>query len=112
MNQAFIAGIGNIYADEICHRAGVLPNRNTGTLKPNEIKKLFQASEKVIKQAVKERGTTFNNYVDSDGKKGNFVRFLKVYERNKLTCLTCKVAIIQKKKVAGRGTHYCLTCQR
>lgn len=112
LNQAFIAGIGNIYADEICHMAGVLPDRNTATLKDVEIKKLFQATQKVIKLAVKERGTTFNSYVDSDGKKGNFVRFLKVYERSKMKCLTCKIAIIQKKKVAGRGTHYCLKCQR
>ncbi len=112
LNQAFIAGIGNIYADEICHLAGVLPNRNTSSLKDEEIKKIFQATQEVIKQAVKERGTTFNNYVDSDGKKGNFVRFLKVYERDKKNCLTCKKAIIQKKKIAGRGTHYCSVCQR
>lgn len=112
LNQAHIAGIGNIYADEICHLSGVLPDRKTQTLSEEEIKKLHKASQVIMRKAIKHRGTTFNNYVDSSGNKGNFVRFLKVYERAGERCITCKKTVISKKSVAGRGTHFCTTCQR
>ncbi len=112
LRQDVIAGIGNIYADEICHLAKVLPWRKTDSLTDAEIRALFEASKKIIALAVKERGTTFNNYVDSDGRTGNFVRFLKVYERDGERCLTCKKDLIHKKKIAGRGTHFCPLCQK
>ncbi len=112
LNQQVIAGIGNIYADEICHAAGILPTRRISTLTHAEIKKLFTTTEKIIKKAIEFRGTTFNNYVDSDGNKGNFSRLLKVYERSGEKCLTCRVDSIKKIKAAGRGTHFCTTCQK
>lgn len=112
LNQALIAGIGNIYADEICHAAGVLPTRRTATLKSEEIKKLFQACNSIIKKAINYRGTTFNNYVDSEGNKGNFSAQLKVYGAKNAQCKTCKKGKIEKTKVAGRGTHFCGTCQK
>jgi formamidopyrimidine-DNA glycosylase len=112
LNQALVAGVGNIYADEICHAAGVLPMRRTQTLTKDEIKKLYQATNAIIKKAIHYRGTTFNNYVDSDGRTGNFVRFLKVYERDGERCLACKKGLIHKKKIAGRGTHFCPHCQK
>lgn len=111
LRQDVIAGIGNIYADEICHKAHVLPWRKTNSVSTSEIKALYAATKKIIALAIKERGTTFNNYVDSEGKAGNFVRFLKVYERDGEKCLTCKKGLILKKTVAGRGTHYCVKCQ-
>lgn len=112
LNQAFIAGIGNIYADEICHAAGVLPTRRTATLTPGEIKKLYQAANVIIKKAIKYRGTTFNNYIDSEGNKGNFSAHLKVYGSKNARCKTCTTGIIEKTKVAGRGTHFCRVCQK
>ncbi len=112
LNQALIAGIGNIYADEICHAAGVLPTRRTATLTPAEIKKLHIASNAIIKKAVKYRGTTFNNYIDSEGNKGNFSAHLKVYGSKNARCKTCKTGTIEKTKVAGRGTHFCRNCQK
>jgi len=111
MNQALIAGIGNIYADEICFCAGVLPHRKTTSLKDDEIKKLFLCSKSVLKKAIKYRGTTFNNYIDSDGNKGNFSKFLQVYGRKGKPCFKC-TNLIQKKKLAGRGTHFCEFCQK
>jgi formamidopyrimidine-DNA glycosylase len=112
MNQALIAGIGNIYADEICFCAGVLPSRRTDTLLDTEVKKLFLCSQSVIKKAIKYRGTTFNDYVDGEGRQGKFSNFLQVYGRKGLICKRCKKEIILKKKLAGRGTHYCRQCQK
>ena len=112
LNQAFISGIGNIYADEICHAAHIQPTRRTSTLTTPEINKLYDETLRIIALAVEYRGTTFNNYVDSDGKTGNFSSLLKVYEREGERCLTCKKGAVQKKRVAGRGTHYCARCQK
>lgn len=112
LNQAFISGIGNIYADEICHAAHISPMRRTTTLTAKEIKNLYKETLRIIALAIEYRGTTFNNYVDSDGKTGNFSSMLKVYERDGKPCLTCKKGVIQKKRVAGRGTHWCPKCQK
>jgi len=112
LNQKYIAGIGNIYADEILFEAGVLPDRKINSLKNGEIKKIYQAIKKILKKAVKYRGTSFNNYVDADGKKGDFLRLLKVYGKEKGKCRRCKKGVIQKTKVAGRGTRYCDKCQK
>ena len=111
LDQKIIAGLGNIYVDEALWAARVRPERRTGSLKAAEIKKLWQAINNVIKLAIKKRGTTFNNYVDSRGQKGNFSRFLKVYGRRGEKCPNCGRPIL-KIKVAGRGTHYCPSCQK
>jgi formamidopyrimidine-DNA glycosylase len=112
LNQKYIAGIGNIYADEILFEAKILPSRKANSLKIEEIKKLYQAIRKILKKAIKYRGTTFYSYTDARGQKGNFTKFLKVYKREKKKCLRCKKGIIQKTKIAGRGTRYCDKCQR
>jgi len=111
LNQKYIAGIGNIYADEILFEAKILPGRKIDLLKTEEIKKLYQAIKKILKKAVKYRGTTFYSYLDARGKRGNFTKFLKVYKRENKKCLRCKKGIIIKTKIAGRGTRYCGECQ-
>ena len=111
LDQKIIAGLGNIYVDEALFAAGIKPMRLAASLQALEIKKLYQEINKVIKKAIANRGTTFNNYVDSAGKKGNFSRLLKVYGRGKLPCLKCQRPLI-KTKLAGRGTHYCDYCQK
>lgn len=111
LNQQLISGIGNIYADEILFATGIRPTRKASTLSDHEIKKIFLASQKIIKAAIKFRGTTFNDYVDADGNIGSFVKFLKVYGRKDKKCPRCK-GIVKKIKVAGRGTHYCSACQK
>ncbi|MFA4930392.1 MAG: bifunctional DNA-formamidopyrimidine glycosylase/DNA-(apurinic or apyrimidinic site) lyase [Patescibacteria group bacterium] len=112
LNQKNIAGIGNIYADEICHEAKIKPQRTTNKLTATEIKKLFLSANKIIKYAIKYRGTTFSDYVDSQGAKGNYSQHLKVYGREGKICLSCHQAKIKKIKIAGRGTHYCPHCQK
>lgn len=111
LNQKLISGIGNIYADEACFEAKILPMRKASDLSKAELKKLFEMVAQVLKVSIENRGTTFNNYVDSDGRTGSHINFLKVYGRDGEKCKKCK-SIILKKKHAGRGTHYCSKCQK
>ncbi|MDD2680991.1 MAG: bifunctional DNA-formamidopyrimidine glycosylase/DNA-(apurinic or apyrimidinic site) lyase [Patescibacteria group bacterium] len=111
LNQKLIAGLGNIYADEALFAAKIRPDRPAKSLKRSELLDLHNLIIIIIKQAIKARGTTFRNYVDARGKKGNFVNYLQVYQRQGQTCLVCG-GIISKIKVAGRGTHYCPHCQK
>lgn len=112
LDQRFIAGIGNIYADEICFRAAVLPSRTLDSLSDIEIKKLWQASKYIIQKAIDKKGTTFSDYRDDKGQAGNFVKYLKVYGRAGKQCLKCKQELVKKVKLAGRGTHFCSHCQK
>jgi formamidopyrimidine-DNA glycosylase len=111
MDQQNIAGIGNIYASEILFAARVKPERTAGSLKAEEIGKIFQAAKAVLKNAIKHRGTTFSDYVDTSGKKGNFSKLLKVYEREGEKCPVCGGAI-KNIKIAGRSTYFCPKCQK
>ncbi len=111
LNQKLIAGLGNIYVDEVLFASKINPFRPANKVKPLEIKKIIFEANKIIKKAILNRGTTFNNYVDSKGKKGNYSKFLKVYGRGKEGCLICGQPIL-KVKLAGRGTHYCQNCQK
>lgn len=112
LNQKIFSGIGNIYADEICFRAGVLPSRRVEDLSLLERKKIYQACQYIIGQAVKQGGTTFSDYRTTDGAHGAYVKYLKVYGRAKKICLKCQQAKIQKYRLAGRGTHFCSHCQK
>jgi len=111
LNQKLIAGLGNIYVDESLFAAKISPQRIAGKIKEQEAKKLFREINRIISQAIKSRGTTFNNYVDSSGRKGQFSLKLKAYGRKGLPCFYCKKPII-RIKLAGRGTHYCQNCQK
>jgi formamidopyrimidine-DNA glycosylase len=111
LNQQVIAGIGNIYADEICYRAKVHPGRPVNTISLPERKRLFTAIKKILDQAVSKRGTTFSDYVDASGNKGGFFPYLKVYNQEGERCHRCGDDYIEKIKLAGRGTHFCRSCQ-
>jgi len=112
LNQKLISGIGNIYADEILFEAKIKPERTADSLSEKDLKEIFRATKDILKKAIKYRGTTFSNYVDANGKKGNFSGQLKVYGREDEKCKRCKKGIIKKNKVAGRGTRYCPVCQK
>lgn len=111
LDQSLISGLGNIYVDEACFCAKVMPTRNIVSLKESEIKRLYNCIKKILKLAVAKKGTSFNTYVHSDGNKGNFVAYLKVYGRKGENCFKCH-NIIHKIKVNGRGTHFCPICQK
>jgi formamidopyrimidine-DNA glycosylase len=111
LDQSRIAGLGNIYVDEACFRAGVRPSRRADTLSKSEREQLWHAVQEVIKESIAHRGTTFYSFADASGKKGNFSDRLRVFNRTGQPCLSCG-GEIKKTRVAGRGTHYCATCQK
>lgn len=110
LNQEVIAGIGNIYADETCHRAGLRPTRRLGSLNANQRLRLAQEIQNVLKESLKLRGTSSNDYVDAKGERGDFVKMLRVYGRAGEACQICN-SPIKKIVVVQRGTHYCPKCQ-
>ncbi len=111
MNQQAIAGIGNIYADEICFESKIKPDRKVPTLKGDEIEELYEKIEQILQKAIDYRGTTFRDYIDAAGDSGNFKKELKVYNREEEPCYDCKT-LINKVKLNGRGTHFCSNCQQ
>lgn len=110
LDQAKIAGLGNIYVDEALFFAGVRPTRRATTLTVAEVRQLHRGIQHVLRQSIKHRGTTFNSYRDVRGKRGSFVGRLKVYGRSEQSCRRCR-GTIMKVKVGGRGTHFCPECQ-
>ncbi|MCX6795363.1 MAG: DNA-formamidopyrimidine glycosylase [Candidatus Falkowbacteria bacterium] len=111
LNQKFIAGLGNIYVDEALFAAKIRPDRLASSLTGTNAKNLHSTIQKIIKLAIKMRGTTFSNYRDGRGGKGNFSTKLQVYGRSGENCPVCG-GKIKKMKLFGRGTHFCEHCQK
>ncbi len=111
LDQSLISGIGNIYCDEACFCAGILPMRISGSLKKEEMKKLHRCIVRILKFAVLKKGTSANTYILTDGSRGSMVKYLKVYQRKDKKCLRC-AGVIKRIKVNGRGTHFCDSCQK
>jgi formamidopyrimidine-DNA glycosylase len=111
LNQKLLHGVGNIYADEALFRARIRPRRRANTLKRNELNKLHAAIQKVLQAAIAAGGSSISDYVDADGEAGFFQIQHRAYGREGKPCMTCKTPI-KKIVVAGRGTHYCPTCQK
>ncbi len=111
LDQSLIAGIGNIYADEILFASKINPLRKVSDLNKGERRLVFNNIYKILKLAVEKKGTTFSDYVDAEGRSGGFLKLLKVYGRDGESCYKCS-GVIKKVKVAGRGTHYCPKCQK
>lgn len=114
LDQHVVAGIGNIYADEILHQARLRPNRVPARLSKSTIERLFHAIVGVLNSAVELGGSTLTDtqYVDLEGSAGNYQHQHRVYGRASETCLTCGVARITQTVVSGRTTCYCPKCQR
>lgn len=111
LDQTFVAGLGNIYVDEALWRAKIDPRRRANSITAKEAQLLAKASGDVMNESIAIGGTTFQHFVDTDGKKGNFTNHLQVFGKQNTPCPRCKT-IIKKIKVAGRGTHYCPKCQK
>jgi len=110
LDQKLVAGIGNIYADEALHLAKIHPARKASSLSKAETAALFNAVLAVLKEGVDRGGTSFDKYVNASGGQGDYLKHARVFKREGQPCTVCGTAII-KAKVAGRGTHYCPTCQ-
>ncbi len=111
LDQQAIAGIGNIYADEILFAACLAPTRLTSSLLPQETSKLHQSIQKILRFAILQKGSSSRNYRRPNGKEGDFVRFHKVYQRTGESCFRC-TSSIKRRVLAGRGSHFCPTCQK
>lgn len=111
LNQALVAGLGNIYVDESLYLAGIRPLRLISDISETEWKKLYQSIKAVLKKSIKYRGTSFSDYRDAKGRQGSFVKYLQVYGRHGKECFKCGRAI-KKIRLGGRGTHYCEHCQK
>jgi formamidopyrimidine-DNA glycosylase len=109
MEQNFIAGIGNIYACEICFLADLDPTKEVKDLSLDEIFKLSEAIPAIIKRAYNNGGSTIKDYIKPDGSVGNDQATHFVY--GKKVCLTCK-SKIAKIAQCGRSTYWCKTCQK
>ncbi|ACL69245.1 bifunctional DNA-formamidopyrimidine glycosylase/DNA-(apurinic or apyrimidinic site) lyase [Halothermothrix orenii] len=111
LNQKFIAGLGNIYADEALFEAGISPERKADSLDDSEIERLYHAIRKVLKMGIKYGGTSMKDYVNARGRIGEFQNKLKVYRKTGEECVNCGHEI-QKKVIRGRSSHYCPGCQK
>ena len=111
MDQKFIAGLGNIYSDEVLYAAKVHPLRRVRTLTDKEIKQIFNNIRKILNAAIKHQGSSVEYYVDACGEKGNFVKYHKVYQRDGQRCPRC-AKLIKKIKIGSRSAHFCPNCQR
>jgi formamidopyrimidine-DNA glycosylase len=110
LDQEFLAGVGNIYADEALFLAGINPRRKVKSLKPAERLKLLEAVKNVLRKGIKYQGTTFSDYRKPDGGKGDNYERLMVYGRGGFPCRVCREPL-RKTVVAQRGTVFCPRCQ-
>ncbi len=112
MDQNFVSGIGNIYANEILYFCKINPNKKAKNLKNKDLKKIIYNSKLVLKQAIKLGGSSIRNFQNISGIKGNFQNNFKVYQRENLNCLrkNCH-GKIQKINISKRSTFFCNNCQ-
>ncbi|MCX6809736.1 MAG: bifunctional DNA-formamidopyrimidine glycosylase/DNA-(apurinic or apyrimidinic site) lyase [Candidatus Berkelbacteria bacterium] len=109
MDQALIAGVGNIYANEALYLAGIDPSRKSASLSEGEISSLYNAILQSLKLGVKQQGASIRNYVNHEGKKGTMQNYFKVYDKAGQKC-DCG-GLVKKIQLNGRGTYYCPACQ-
>jgi formamidopyrimidine-DNA glycosylase len=112
MDQTFLAGIGNIYSDEILFEAGLRWDRMTDSLSPEEVRRLYRAMMEILQEAVKHRGSSLadQQYVDVFGQPGSYQLHHNVYAREGEACRRCRRPIV-RQRVGGRSTFFCDTCQ-
>lgn len=110
LDQTTVAGLGNIYVDESLFLSQIHPETLTAELTSEQIECLTDNIKQVLQQSIDAGGSSSRNYVDADGKRGNYLDGAYVYGRAGLPCRLCGTPIT-KLKVAGRGTHICPVCQ-
>lgn len=111
LNQRLLAGIGNIYADEILFRSRLHPLTAASALEPGDFKRLWDSTREVLAEAVERRGSTIRDYLDSEGRPGDFQDFHRVYGREGEPCAACGRRV-RRIRVGGRSSFFCGRCQR
>tara|TARA_Y100000816_G_scaffold265160_1_gene224812 strand:+ start:53 stop:916 length:864 start_codon:yes stop_codon:yes gene_type:complete len=112
IDQKFVSGLGNIYANEILFLSRINPKKKIRLLKKDECNQIIINSKKILKNSIKRGGSSIKNFKNTFGKQGNFQNIFKVYQREGLTCKRdgCK-GVIQKKIISSRSTFFCNCCQ-
>jgi formamidopyrimidine-DNA glycosylase len=110
LDQRLLAGLGNIYVCEALFRAGIHPARRCHTLARSDAVRLAAAVRAVLRAAVRNRGTTFSDFMDSNGEAGDNQRFLRVFQREGERCLRCRRPI-ERLRQANRSSFFCPRCQ-
>ena len=111
LDQTLVAGLGNIYVDEVLWRAKVHPSRLSNSLTAQEARKVHDQTIEVLGQAVEKGGSTIRTYINAFGEDGTMQEFHQVYDKAGQACSRCG-SIIEKIQLGGRGTHFCPKCQR
>jgi formamidopyrimidine-DNA glycosylase len=111
LDQSFIAGLGNIYVDEILWESGIHPNSISSAISKKKVPLLHNSIQNILKKAIDNHGTTFMSFTFLNGRTGNYSNELNIFGKQGEPCKTCG-DLIKKIKVAGRGTHICGTCQK
>jgi formamidopyrimidine-DNA glycosylase len=110
LDQSFVAGVGNIYADEALWRARLHPLRTADTLDPGEVRRLHRAVRQVLRQGIANRGSSISDYVSPDGEPGDNAERLMIYQRTDQPCYRCGRPV-RRIVVGQRSTHFCPRCQ-
>jgi len=110
LDQRVVCGVGNIYADESLWLARIHPARLAARLTADEVSRLRQAMRTVLRAAIRLRGSSISDFVDSEGNRGGYQGRHRVYHRHGRPCVRCG-ASIRRMLVSGRGTHFCPICQ-
>lgn len=111
LNQSFLRGMGNIYADEALFRAGIHPLAAASRIRRDRARRLHDAITAVLQEAIAAGGSSISDYVDAEGRKGFFQVSHRVYQRTGEPCVTCGTPI-RRVLVAQRSSHFCPKCQR
>lgn len=111
LDQRFVAGIGNIYADEALFDAEILPTRRSDSLSDTEIQALYKGIQKVLNLGIEKTGASFTTFLNPDGSKGNMQNEFTVFRRTGENCYRCG-GLIERIKLGGRSTHFCPQCQK
>ena len=112
MDQRMVVGIGNIYANEACWRAGIDPSRRAAEVDDAAIALLHAGIVSVLTESIAARGTSFRDYRDASGGRGDFQRSLAAYGRGGEPCLRCGARLVETHAIDGRTTVLCAHCQR
>ena len=111
LDQTVLAGVGNIYADESLWGAGIHPAQKVREVSDEQLASLLHEVKYVMNLSIAKGGSTDRNYVNAEGKRGSYIDFARVFRREGLSCPRHPDVLVEKLKVAGRGTHICPVCQ-
>ena len=111
LNQEIVAGIGNIYADEALWGAMIHPKTRVENLSKKQLEDILNAAIEVMSFSINKGGSTDRNYLNAKGEKGSYLTFANVFRKEGKPCPRCG-HVIEKIRVAGRGTHICSNCQQ